>query len=593
MSRSTHSFALLFCLVCTPAVLAQQGKKYAVLVGVQNYDGLSKLKYTEKDVTELGEVLKKSGYKRVIVLTEGQGKPELLPTGRNIRKLIKSILEDCVAGDTVLLGLSGHGVQFKGDNQHYFCPYDTDLDDPKSMVSLREVYDDLKGCKASYKLMLVDACRSDPEPPGGKFVARIERKQKVEAIRPPGGVAALFSCSEGQFSFESEKLQHGVFFHFVIEGLKGKAADKGQIDLLGLARYTMDKVPDYVADNVGVSYKQKPNLVGDISGKLPLASAGNDPGPGTRPTDPSTEVKIGTITLKGTGEAVTALVFSPDGRKLFTAMRDNRDNKVKAWDPATGKEIWSVQAGRPVTSLALSGNGSKLAAATASPQPLLLDAETGKREEREFHGKQDAIQVVAFQPDGEQLFTGGTKVMGWSSRDWSFRWSALRKVPVSHVVYSPSSKLLFAAGGPILAAFNGLDGKLLWETQLDTTSGALLPSGLATDREGRRLALLDTAGNLWLYEPATGKELAHALKQATGKASDRGIAFSPDGNYLLLTSGDQMLRLYRGSDLKQPEGTSEWKTGGVTVAWSPDGAQWAVGKSDGTVVLMPSQAPKK
>src|SRR5262249_53020660 len=137
MRRSTLPFAI-FCFLALPSLAPAQpaGKKYAVLVGVQNYDGLSKLKYTEKDVTELGEVLKQSGYKRVVVLTEGQGKPELLPTGRNIRKLIRSILEDCAAGDTVLIGLSGHGVQYKGDNQHYFCPYDTDLGDPKSMVSL-------------------------------------------------------------------------------------------------------------------------------------------------------------------------------------------------------------------------------------------------------------------------------------------------------------------------------------------------------------------------------------------------------------------------------------------------------------------------
>ena len=44
--------------------------------------------------------------------------------------------------------------------------------------------------------------------------------------RPPGGVAALFSCSEGQVAYEDDDLKHGVFFHFVIQGLKGKADEE-------------------------------------------------------------------------------------------------------------------------------------------------------------------------------------------------------------------------------------------------------------------------------------------------------------------------------------------------------------------------------
>ncbi len=46
------------------------------------------------------------------------------------------------------------------------------------------------------------------------------------APKPPGGVAALFSCSAGQRAFEHESLKHGVFFHHVLEGLGGKAKDE-------------------------------------------------------------------------------------------------------------------------------------------------------------------------------------------------------------------------------------------------------------------------------------------------------------------------------------------------------------------------------
>src|SRR5207253_144408 len=58
----------------TPA-LAQEakGKKYALLVGVKDYDhsSLSPLKYTENDVNEFAKVLKgkEAGFTEVVILT--------------------------------------------------------------------------------------------------------------------------------------------------------------------------------------------------------------------------------------------------------------------------------------------------------------------------------------------------------------------------------------------------------------------------------------------------------------------------------------------------------------------------------------------
>jgi hypothetical protein len=594
MLRSTLTFTFL-CFLVFPSFSPAQptGKKYAVIVGVQNYDGLSKLKYTEKDATELGEVLKKSGYKRVIVLTEGQGKPELLPTGRNIRKLIKSTIQDCDAGDTMLIGLSGHGVQFKGDNQHYFCPYDTDLDDPKSLVSLREMYDELKNCKASYKLMLVDACRNDPEATGGKFSVNIERKQKTEGLRPPGGIAALFSCSEGQFSFESEKLGHGVFFHFVIEGLKGKAADRGQVDLLGLARYTMDKVPDYVADNVGVTNKQKPNLIGDISGKLPLLTVGSGPGTGTG--NPSTEVQIGERELKGHKDPVTALGFSPDSKTIYTG---GADKQVRAWDLGTGREIWKKDASGPVASMALSRDGTKLAVATGAPQVALVNTKDGSSEALELQGSPGAIHAVAL--GGNLLHGAGEKVFTWEFPTGRMLWNTIRKQPPRYLLYLPASGKVIAAGGTLVGALEGATGKLLWEKELEQGTGGATISGLAGDRDGRRLAVTDSSGRYWLLDTADGKQLAAAGKQGGGKSA---VALSPDGDYLLRSCNEQILRLILCGSPKGEERPGEWKIGGPApvspkmgcfpVSWSPSGAHWAVGRCDGVVVLMPSRVPKK
>jgi TPR repeat protein len=269
------SVALL--LSCAP-VLAQpraEGKKVALLVGVKRYkkEELSDLKYTENDVNDLAALLKQSGYRRVVVLTQktGSTEPDLLPTAENIRENLSGLLKNLEAGDTVLVAFSGHGVQFPGEKEHYFCPMDARLTDPKTLVSLSEVYEELKKSPAGGKVLLVDACRVNPEPEGGKFKVKIERQAR-EFAEPPGGVGVLFSCSQGEASWESEKLGHGVFFHFVLQGLRGEAGnDKGEVLFESLAAYVKGKVDDFVKDERNSTrLTQTPHTRGDVRGKVTL-----------------------------------------------------------------------------------------------------------------------------------------------------------------------------------------------------------------------------------------------------------------------------------------------------------------------------------
>ena len=118
------------------------------------------------------------------------------------------------------------------------CPADARPDDKATLISLKEVYQTLDGCEAQLKLLLSDACRNDP-------VAAVSRRATVvmgsvtrlQSVKLPGGVAALFSCSEGELAFENDALKHGVFFHFIIQGLRGEADSNNDkaIELLELS----------------------------------------------------------------------------------------------------------------------------------------------------------------------------------------------------------------------------------------------------------------------------------------------------------------------------------------------------------------------
>jgi uncharacterized caspase-like protein len=235
--------------MCRPAFSAADDappKRYAILVGVENYEHAklrepNPLKYPVDDVSALAEILEKADYE-VLLLTDDTGKqsPELLPTRSNIEARIKQVVEKCRRQDTILIALTGHGLQFTGNKDAYFCPIDARpfASETKTLVSVSGIYEELEKSFAGVKVILVDACRNDPDPGRGRGL------DADSAPPPPKGVAALFSCSAGQRAFEHDEFQHGIFFHHVLEGMNGKAADQeGEVTFDSLSAYVRRAVP--------------------------------------------------------------------------------------------------------------------------------------------------------------------------------------------------------------------------------------------------------------------------------------------------------------------------------------------------------------
>src|SRR5262249_16493338 len=251
------------CLLPLPlraTELPPQREKYALLVGVSRYvsQDLRALPYSERDVTDLAQVLRDSGYKpdNLVVMTQTAGKdnPRFSPLIDRVRAGLVLLLKSRRPGDTVLVAFAGHGLHFKGDADNYFCAADADPLAKKNLLSLGEVYKQLEGCKAGLKLLLVDACRNDPFQDKSRarreFSGESSTRPKLGA--PPGGVVAFFSCSEAEKAFEHDDLKHGVFFHFVIEALKGAAATGGdEVTLGSLSDYVSRQVADFVRTRYG------------------------------------------------------------------------------------------------------------------------------------------------------------------------------------------------------------------------------------------------------------------------------------------------------------------------------------------------------
>src|SRR5205814_9755671 len=103
----------------------ETGKKYALVVGVRHYKKgeLRNLSSADRDAKGLANLLKGAGYRRVVLMTydSAADNVDLLPTARNIKEQLKSLLEDCEKEDSVIVGFIGHGVQPAGSKDHLLC----------------------------------------------------------------------------------------------------------------------------------------------------------------------------------------------------------------------------------------------------------------------------------------------------------------------------------------------------------------------------------------------------------------------------------------------------------------------------------------
>jgi formylglycine-generating enzyme required for sulfatase activity len=285
---------LLVALAVIPA-LAQHGRrrgeKYALLVGVRKYDAneLRSLPYSEPDVVALAEVLKASGYKlgNVVLMTQTAGAEDtrFLPLVAHVRKGLRLLQEDLEEEDSVLVALAGHGVQFRGESESYFCPADAKLADKSTLIALSDIYKELEASRAGLKLLLVDACRNDPQTENSRARSSVslESVTRPQRLPPPGGVLAFFSCSEGERAFEHDELRHGVFFHFVIGALRGAAVgpEEGEVLVPDLEKYVKRQVRDYVREKYGV--RQMPELRGTSRDLVPLVRLSRPRVPPPRP----------------------------------------------------------------------------------------------------------------------------------------------------------------------------------------------------------------------------------------------------------------------------------------------------------------------
>jgi hypothetical protein len=156
---------------------------YAVLKGLGSFH----LKFPNTQLTELSD----------------QGLEPHPPVKSVIESTIAEFCNTSRAQDRIVLLFAGHAAVL--DKEAYLVPQLGDLKDAKTLIPLSWVYDQLKGCKARQKVLILDVCRFDPargmERPGSE---KMDKLLDAKLLAPPEGVQVWSSCVAGQNAYEFE-----------------------------------------------------------------------------------------------------------------------------------------------------------------------------------------------------------------------------------------------------------------------------------------------------------------------------------------------------------------------------------------------------
>jgi hypothetical protein len=264
------------------------GDRWAVIVGVGRYASgdIPALRYTVADAEAFSQVLvERGGFKKgnILLLTD---KTDRKPTLRDMKWALGTFLaRSAKKEDLVVIFYAGHGapeVDPRGAEPDglakYLVPSDADPNDLYStalpMDELQIIFDRIE---AERVVVFLDACYSGAA--GGRtFASKRTRALRVDdlfldRLARSRGRAIITASRSSEVSIEVPELGHGLFTHYLLQGLRGSAdLDRdGVVVLQELYTYLEQQVSQKSRASGG---NQHPVMKSEMEGLLPLVKVG-------------------------------------------------------------------------------------------------------------------------------------------------------------------------------------------------------------------------------------------------------------------------------------------------------------------------------
>lgn len=287
--------------------------------------------------------------------------------------------------------------------------------------------------------------------------------------------------------------------------------------------------------------------------------------------------------LKGHTDGITAVAFSPDGKRIASA---SYDFTVKVWDAATGKQIFQSKAHKDTAdAVGFSPDGRLLASAGRDGKLIVMDSNTGQQRQL-FQEKGKGPATVRFSPDGRVLawsFSGNLRTIEVATGKMVSRVD-LDFLPLA-IAFSPDGKFLTLSGNDSdLYLFDAATGKTVRVIKADEKEFR----AVTVSPDGKRLVAAGGSGAVRMWDAASGELI---LTIRGNRQTIDGVAISPDGRRLATAGFDGMIRLWDAQTGQELLSFRAHTNGVKSVAFSPDGKALLSGGMDNTVRIWPSEGP--
>jgi uncharacterized caspase-like protein len=233
------------------ASVAPPDRRVALVIGNSAYENAPALPNPERDAKLVADVLKRTGFKSVTMLTDLK-KDALVSALRNFAALAET-------ADWAMIYYAGHGMEVGGIN--YVIPVDAkiaaDRDIGFEAVPLEQVLNAAERAK-KLRLVMLDACRDNP------FKAKMKRTLTVSsrsvsgglaAIEPEAGTLVVYAAKDGQQASDGDGIDSPFTLAFV------KNVQTPGLEVRRLFDYVRDDVIDMTQN------QQQPFSYGSISGR--------------------------------------------------------------------------------------------------------------------------------------------------------------------------------------------------------------------------------------------------------------------------------------------------------------------------------------
>ncbi|MBE9009266.1 caspase family protein [Pseudanabaenaceae cyanobacterium LEGE 13415] len=233
-----------------------QATLWVLLVGVNQYHDrrFPTLQYSTIDTQRLAEafadVTQEFPQKSIQVYHDYATEPTL----DAVRSSLEAIVSQAKPEDTVVFYFCGHGALDPQLQQAVLCLSDTQKDAMlRTGLSAIKLLGMMGSCAAKHQILWIDVCHANGMTAQSETPELLDSpiEQLVQMFRQQAAqnlkFQALLSCDAKQQSWKFPELGHGIFSHFLIEGLRGAAANpQGVVTASVLANYVHDRTVQYI-----------------------------------------------------------------------------------------------------------------------------------------------------------------------------------------------------------------------------------------------------------------------------------------------------------------------------------------------------------